>query len=328
MNSGIAFLKSGAGAALIGVSGLLCAPAIAAGVDAGTLIENQAQATFETPAGAQAVLSNTVTLRVEEVLDAALASLDPGPVNATQVDVVLSFSLTNTGNGPEVFTLIANPAVAGNDFDLTVTGIAIDTNDNGVYDDGIDLLLSTPEVTPELVADAASTVFVLASAPGGTPDGSRSALELQANAVTSSGTPGDIVAGAGQDGTDAIVGAGGAQAFAQGEVVIGSQSVTLTKSAVVQDQFGGASPISGAIISYSIFAAVEGSAAVMNLTITDPIPTGTSYVPGSLLLDGARLTDASGDDAGEVTAGGVSIALGTVPAGTSSIIEFDVRIEE
>ena len=135
-----ALISNGIGIALAAPFALACVPVWAAGIDAGTLIENRAQATFDTPQGSQTAQSNTVILRVDEILDVALASLDPGPVNSATTNVVLSFALTNTGNGPESFTLVAEPAVAGNDFDLIVDGIAIDTNGNGIYDDGVDLL--------------------------------------------------------------------------------------------------------------------------------------------------------------------------------------------
>lgn len=328
MKCGASFLKTGAGAALVAAYGLQCAPAFAAGVDAGTLIENQAHATFDTPDGTQTAQSNTVSLRVDEILDGALASIDPGPINSSATQVVLSFTLTNTGNGPESFTLGAEPTVAGNDFDLIVDGIAIDTSGNGIYDDGVDLLLTAPEVAPEIAADGSSTVFVLASIPAGTADGARSTIELQANAVTGSGTPGNVIGGAGVGGADAVVGANGAQAFSQSEVVFASQSVSLVKSAHIVDPFGGSSAVPGATISYSIDVAVSGSGSVDSLTVTDPFPTGTAYVPESLSLNNAPLSDASGDDAGEADANGVSIALGTVAAGSSNTIQFDVTIEE
>ena len=146
MNRYSANFRNGIGVALAATIALLCAPARAAGVDAGTLIENRAQATFDTPQGSQSTQSNTVTLRVDEILDVALASLDPGTITSATTDVVLSFTLTNAGNGPESFALFAEPAVAGNDFDLIVDGIAIDTNGNGIYDDGVHK--SRPKLRP------------------------------------------------------------------------------------------------------------------------------------------------------------------------------------
>ena len=74
---------------------------------------------------ARNVNSNTVTVRVDELLDVTLTSLDPGPVTARPGDAVLTFELTNQGNGPEAFRLLVNTAVGGNDFDVTLRTIAI-----------------------------------------------------------------------------------------------------------------------------------------------------------------------------------------------------------
>ena len=39
-----------------------------------------------------------------------------------------------------------------------VTSIAVDTNGNGVYDDGVDEILTGPETTTELAADEGEAV--------------------------------------------------------------------------------------------------------------------------------------------------------------------------
>lgn len=309
---------------------LLAAPtaATAGGVDAGTLIENTAQATYETPDGTQTVDSNTVTIRVDELLDVTVASLDSGPISTRPGSDVLTFEITNTGNGPEAFTLTANAAVAGNDFDATIDGIAVDTNGNGVYDDGIDQILTGPETTDVLDPDATLTVFVLVTVPSGAADTDTSEVELIAEAVTGTGAPGTTFAGAGEGGSDAIVGSSGADDSDNGALLVGITTVELVKSAVIVDQFGGASPVPGATITYTISAIVEGSGSVDSLVVTDPFPTGTTYVTSSLSLDGTSLTDASGDDAGEATATGISVDLGTVAGGITQNITFDVKIDE
>ena len=66
---------------------------------------------------------------------------------------MLTFKITNTGNGPEAFDLTADPAVSGNDFDVTIDGLAIDTNNNGVYDPGVDALLANGGTSAALDPD-------------------------------------------------------------------------------------------------------------------------------------------------------------------------------
>ena len=97
----------------------ISAPAYAGGVSAGTLIENTATATYDDGDGPRTINSNTVTVRVDELLDVTVTSLDSGPIGAAVGEQVLTFEVTNQGNGPEAFTLTANPAVAGNDLDTT-----------------------------------------------------------------------------------------------------------------------------------------------------------------------------------------------------------------
>ena len=176
---------------------LVTPPAHAGGVKAGTLIENTASATYDGGAGPVTIPSNTITVKVDELLDVTVTSRDSGPVSAAPGSAVLTFELTNTGNGPEAYTLTANPAVAGNDFDTTVNGIAVDTNGNGVYDPGVDQMLTGPATTAAIAADASLTVFVLVTIPGGVADGDQSDVSLLAEAVTGTGAPGTAFAGQG-----------------------------------------------------------------------------------------------------------------------------------
>ena len=309
---------------------LLCAPqiALAAGVSAGTLIENTAVASYDDGAGPRTINSNTVTVRVDELLDVTLTSLDPGPVPTRPGEAVLSFELTNQGNGPEAFRLFANPAVAGNDFDVTVTAIAIDSNGNGIYDAGVDELLAEPQVTAELATDAVLTLFVIVTVPDGVADSDTSAVELAAEAVTGTGTPGTVFAGAGVDGGDAITGTTEARALARGNLVVGITSVALTKAVTLADPYGGTSAVPGTIASFTITATVSGSGSVADLVVTDAIPEGTTYAPGSLALDGSPLTDAADADAGTGSdAEGIRVDLGSVAGGTVHAITFDVAID-
>lgn len=304
------------------------APAQAGGVTAGTLIENVANASFEEGGNSRNVSSNTVTVRVDELLDLTIASRDAGPVKAQPGNAVLTFELTNQGNGPEAFRLTANPSVAGNDFDTTLRNIAIDTNNNGVYDDGVDQILASPQTTPVLEPDARLTIFVLVSVPANVTDGRTSNVALTAEAVTGSGSPGTVFDNAGVGGGDAIVGMTGASASARGLLTTAVASVQLVKSVSLRDPFGGTGAVKGTVATFTIEANVTGSGEVRNLVITDPIPAGTTYAPGSLRLDGNPLTDAADSDAGTGSnAAGINVRLGTAAAGTRRSVTFNVVID-
>ncbi len=306
---------------------LITTPAHAGGVKAGTLIENTASATYDGGAGPVTIPSNTITVKVDELLDVTVTSRDSGPVSAAPGSAVLTFELTNTGNGPEAYTLSANPAVAGNDFDTTVNGIAVDTNSNGVYDPGVDQMLTGPATTAAIAADASLTVFVLVTIPGGVADGDQSDVSLLAEAVTGTGAPGTAFAGQGAGGGNAIVGSTGANATATGSLSVGITDVDLIKSATVRDPFGGTGIVPGATITYAIRAEVRGSGSVSDLVVTDAAPADTTYVAGSLKLDGATLTDAADADAGRSGTSGISVDLGTVSGGSSRTVTFQVTID-
>lgn len=306
---------------------LITTPAHAGGVKAGTLIENTASATYDGGAGPVTIPSNTITVKVDELLDVTVTSRDSGPVSAAPGSAVLTFELTNTGNGPEAYTLTANPAVAGNDFDTTINGIAVDTNGNGVYDPGVDQMLTGPATTAAIAADASLTVFVLVTIPGGVADGDQSDVSLLAEAVTGTGAPGTAFAGQGAGGGNAIVGSTGANATATGSLNVGITDVDLIKSATVRDPFGGTGIVPGATITYAIRAEVRGSGSVSDLVVTDAAPADTTYVAGSLKLDGATLTDAADADAGRSGTSGISVDLGTVSGGSSHTVTFQVTID-
>ncbi|WP_242447395.1 hypothetical protein [Aurantiacibacter aquimixticola] len=306
---------------------LIALPAAAQSVEAGTIIENTARATYTTDDGAATVTSNTVELAVDELLDVTLTSLDGAPIGATPGSATLTFDLTNTGNGPEAFRLTANPSVAGNDFDTVVDFIAVDRNGNGVYDDGIDQILTGPETTQILAQDESLTVFVVVDVPNTVTDGQQSDVELRADAVTGTGTPGTVFAGQGVDGVDAVTGNTSAAATALGSLIAGITTVELVKSQSVADPFGGSTVVPGSTITYTITATVSGSGTVSDLAITDAFPAGTTYSPSTITLEGAPLTDTAGDDAGEVTASGIVVELGTLSGGTTQVTTFDVVVD-
>lgn len=312
----------------LSVAGLLASTVLAAGVPAGIIIENTAEATFDDAGVTRTATSNTVQVRVDELLDVAAASLSAGPVTARPGPAVLSFLVSNTGNGPEAFLLEAVTAVAGNDFDAVLDAIAADTNNNGSYDPGIDQILPAPATTTNIAADAAQTIFVLVTIPAGVADGDQSTVNLIARPATGSGPVGTVFAGAGEGGGDAVIGLSAGQAFAAGQIVASASTVTLVKWASVADPFGGSTAVPGSIITYSIQALVTGSAQINDLVVTDAIPAGTQYRANSLIRDSAPLTDAVDGDAGEASAAGIRVNLENLSGGSSSTVSFAVLIDQ
>jgi uncharacterized repeat protein (TIGR01451 family) len=305
------------------------APAFAAGTVAGTTIGNNATATYDLPSGGQAsVDSNTVSLVVDELLDVSVARSSPGDVTgAPGATAILSFTLTNAGNGSERFRLSTRQAIGGDQFDPAVNAVILDANGNGTFDPGADTVYVAGTNDPTLAPDASLTVFVRSVLPPGLQNGDRGQVDLSAQAVTGSGTPGASFAGQGQGGGAAVVGATGADSEASGFYAVAAATMTFVKSAAVADPFGGTTQVPGGTITYTLTATVNGSGSLANVRIADPVPAGTSYVPASITLDGAALTDATDGDAGAFDSGnGISVGLGNLAAGTTRTITFRVRI--
>lgn len=166
------------GIALVGFA----APASAELTRAGVVIKNTATASFDDPTGTTTtVQSNTVSLRVDELLDVAVASANAGDV-ATRPGAqgeVLSFRVTNAGNGDENFRLTANGAVSGNAFNPALVKIAIDSDGDGRYDPAKDQTYVAGSGDPLIAPESAITVFVITNIPGGLSDGVRAAVSLQ-----------------------------------------------------------------------------------------------------------------------------------------------------
>lgn len=298
----------------------------ATGIEAGTLIANTASATYTSGGSSGSINSNTVTVRVDELLDVAVSGTAGGPVALGSGTVALPFTVTNTGNGPEAFNLTVNPAVPGNQFDASPVSIVVDGNNNGIYDPGTDTVLPTGSQTPSLDPDNTLTVFVLVTLPSGATDGQTSQLRLTAAAVTGTGNPGTTFAGQGQGGGDAVVGTSSADDDGLDAMVVSTAAVSLVKSATIADPFGGSRPVPGATVTYTIVASVSGSGTASGLRVTDTYPTGTTYQPGTLRLDSTTLSDAADADEGSASATGIDVLIGEITGGTTKTVTFNVKI--
>ncbi len=305
----------------------------AAGTAAGTVIDNTADITYEVGGTPLSQTSNTDTVTVAELLDVDV-TLQSGPVSVATPEVAseLLYVVTNTGNGTETLSLAINSALGGDDFDPVSAGPSIyfDTDASGD--------LSAPDTPynpgvndPNLPADASVDILIVNDIPAALADGDIGFSQLSASSTTGTGTPGDVFAGLGDGGVDAVVGTSGATDADTGQYVVGDIQFTVVKTATVSDPFGGTQPVPGAQISYQIVVTPAGSATATNSAFSDPIPPNTTYVPGTITLNGAPLTDAADADAGEfitVPAPEIAVTLGDL-TGTSGAqtITFSVTID-
>lgn len=301
----------------------------AAGTLAGTDIVNTAHATYDVAGASPATVdSNTVTIKVDELLDVSVAWREPSDVQSAPglTDQIVSYTVTNGGNGQEAFAL-ATVHAGGGDFDPTVTSVVLDTNGNGSFDPGVDTAYVPGGNDPVLAPDQSVVVFVLSTIPAGAADGNRGRIDLSATAKTGSGTAGTSFAGAGDGGGNAVVGLTTAKGQHEAWYVVRKASLAFVKTASVADPYGGTTQGPGAIITYTLTATVSGTGTLANVAVADAVPAGTSYKAGSLSLDAAALSDADDADAGKFTGSGIAVSLGNVAAGTTRIVKFQVKID-
>ena len=107
--------------------------------------------------------------------------------------------------------------------------------------------------------------------------------------------------------------------------------VSVVKAQLVSDQFGGTEPIPGATLTYTISVDVASAGTATASVIRDAIPTLTTFVPNSITLNGAAITDVADTDEGELNTAGVPtivVRLGDlIQADPVQVITFQVTID-
>lgn len=93
----------------------------------------------------------------------------------------------------------------------------------------------------------------------------------------------------------------------------------------------------GDTLRYELSFTNTGDDPADNFVLTDPLPTGTTYVPGSLQINSTSVTDTIGDDTGEISVDGRTITarLGTgsstssggrIAIGSTHTVTFDATV--
>ena len=310
-----------------------CASVWAAGTAVGTSIDNTATVDFDLGGTPLSINSNTTSIVVAERLD-VVVTLQSGQiqVSANDVNQAILYTVTNIGNGSELIQFSMDSVIAGSDFNPTpaVPDIYFDTDASGDLSPA-DIAYNPTVNEPNLAADASVDIFIVNDIPGTPVNGDIGRSELTASALTGSGAPGTVFAGQGDGGTDAVVGTSGATAAAVGEYLVSDVMINVLKSQLVADQFGGTEAIPGATITYTVTVDVISAGIATASVLRDAIPTFTTFVPGSITLNGALLTDAIDVDAGELDTSVVAtvvVRLGDLDlaSGTQTVV-FQVLID-
>lgn len=313
----------------------------AAGTPAGTIISNVATVSYSLDGAHQPLLTSApATIKVDELIQPVLTWQDAAPVavNIPGTNDALTFLLTNTGNGQEAFGLTRTngplPLPAGNFTPLNGTTGSIYL-ENGMQPGfqasgpNADIAYVSGVNDPSLAPDAGQLIYVISDTPNVAANIQGEVL-LAAAALTAGAAgaaPGTSLAGLGQGGGFAVVGASSAQANAKGSYVTNGLGLTVNKTvASIVDPNGTAVLMPGAVMTYQIAVVLTGAGTAANLVIADPLPAEITYVPGSISVDGAARTDAADADSAQFAANTISVSLGNVASPANIVITFRATI--
>lgn len=322
---------------------LLPQTAQAAGTVAGTTVTNTATVNFDVGGVPQTSVQGTATFVVDDKVNLTVTNTSGASVVPGSTNRVLAFTLQNTGNKTHGYSLAAS---LGGGIVMNNVRIYRDVNGDGNFDGG-DTLYNGGTNVGDLAPDATMRLLIVADTPAGATNGQVSNYQLIAttlNAGTTTITAHDNAIADDKD-TQQVVfadtagpGAGDAardgKHSATGTYSVSTATLNVAKtSTVVSDPFNGTTNpkrIPGAVVRYSIVVTNTGAANATNVVVRDAIPANTTYAGATITLNGGGLTDAGGDDAGDINAtnpGEVTVAAGALASGGgTATVTFDVTV--
>jgi uncharacterized repeat protein (TIGR01451 family) len=285
--------------------------ALAAGTAANTDIVNRATVNFQVGGVAQTPIESSptgnstsgvgnganTTFKVDNKIDLTVTESTGAAttVGAGSVNQITTFKVTNTGNNTQGYNLSA-ANVGGtlfsraDAFDMTNVRTFVSTaacstvSTTPAYNAGTDTAVNITT----LAADACAYVFVVADTPVTAANGTAANVRLTAltrvattlaavtqTAGAESATVVDVVfADAGRD----------AQETADDQYFVQTAALSVGKtSTVISDPFNSTTnpkSIPGAIMEYGITLTNTGAVSATVVTITDPLPTNTTFANG------------------------------------------------
>ena len=270
-------------------------------------------------------------------------------VSANQTGAITSFTLTNTSNDVLDFSLtpsnILNGSAAprGTDaFDLTGLLICEDNDNNLVCDAAAGATLTIDDLAQDT---GTTTILILGDIPASATNGQIGGVTATATALNSNGTA--IVASTDADANVAGVvetifadtGRDGIEAADDDYTVAAAVLDVVKISRVVSDGVSATNPkaIPGAVVEYCISVNnASGAATASNINISDVVPTNTTFVGGSILVDGTVANHGlpthtcTGGSAGGAYNGGTTTVTGplsNIAGGTARALIFRVTID-
>ena len=254
-------------------------------------------------------LRATAEFTVAETLNFDLISLDSQAVTVISPsnDRVLSFRLTNTGNGTESFLLKSNTLITDDDFDPIVNSIWIESNQTSSFQNkssaraDSQYLVDLNKVT--LDADESVVIYILSRIPKslGKSQTGKVILKVKADIPNiDQYSVGDSIPAAGDNGVDLVLLKDQGQSQAVGSYITSSLNLDMKKTVFkVIDPYNKKRIMPGTAVTYKISLNATGDGVIENLVISDPTPKNMHYKAGSMILNNISLSDINDNDQGD-----------------------------
>jgi len=293
--------------------------AIAKGTIAGSVIENRATVKVKLQNSIVESQSNKDTFVVDQIVDIKLSWQDSSEVAVAsgEKDRVLTFEVSNIGNKRDTVTLehIDN---GGNSFSKKPTNVRIykDTNGNGVWDEN-DIKVS--KVT--LNEDSNTTLFLVSDIQEdnyNVNDKDDEGIKAISKSSNSSGNDN-------KDKIDTVVRNKNAQDY--GTYIIRDYWLETLKSSKIESEDN--KTHTGSVIEYKIELKIGGSNTnkeITDIKLKDAIPNGTTYINGSLKLNGTTLSDAKDGDAGYFENNTIWVSILKIKNSETKEVLFKVKV--
>lgn len=316
--------------------GFCSAASVLASTVAGTTISNQASIEYSVGTSniKSVTQSNVSTFIVNELIDAQLIWIDASQiaVNSPDTKRVLTFKLTNTGNGNQKYSLTANNNIGGGNFTPVINGtyIYIENGLNSGFQ--LDGAYKDKEYTVNDVVDIGpgeyKNIYLVYDIPSGLSVSSKGFSQLNAvsttTGVASAQKAGTIIQGvqSGNNTIDVILGYSLGKGQALGNYLVSGLIVKHEKSVVsVTDTSGGSIIMSGSEVIYQIKIDLSGTGIAKGLTISDTLPAELSYVANSMTLNGVAVSD------NNINNGIINVVLGDQNPSQTFTLQFKTKIK-
>lgn len=270
---------------------------------AGTIISNTVSATYGDPAGkTYAAQSNTLNVTVSQVgaivVTPKETAVDPAAEGfPAGTPIARTFTITNAGNAPDAYTIVAATTGAG-----TITGIAY------VSAAGTTPVTLGSTVTPT-IAPGGSIGVKLMIATAGIAVGTTFAVTLTARS-TSTQTANGLVSDSGRQ-----------WALAQAAASIAGPSGPNAVVTKLVDRVRAHAGQPGETVTYEIAFKNYGGSPATNVVLVDTIPAGLTALPQTVALNGQNIAAAA-----LLVGQTLTVKLGTLAVGASDTLTFDAVV--